>query len=176
VPDAARNGAGVPQLQAIHEAWRAVGDAVPIIADGGIKDDKDVFFALVCGASSVMLGSMLSGTDEAPGRVIEDPATREKRKIYRGMTSPQAVFEALYDEESGELDEALETPSEGQEIQVRYRGGVRGILHRVRGHLRSSVSYAGEESLADARRLVLENPSEYLIALSEASRRESYER
>jgi IMP dehydrogenase len=53
-----------------------VGDAVPIIADGGIRDDKDVFLALICGASSVMLGSMLSGTDEAPGSsLIEDPST-----------------------------------------------------------------------------------------------------
>jgi IMP dehydrogenase len=52
-----------------------VGDAVPIIADGGIRDDKDVFLALICGASSVMLGNMLSGTDEAPGSLIEDPST-----------------------------------------------------------------------------------------------------
>src|SRR5512134_1979705 len=66
--------AGVPQLQAIREAWCAVGDDTPIIADGGIKDDKDIFLALVCGASTVMMGSALSGTDEAPGRVIEDPA------------------------------------------------------------------------------------------------------
>src|SRR6185369_17578379 len=91
-------GAGVPQLQAIREAWCAVEDTVPIIADGGVREDKDVFMALVAGASVVMLGSMLSGTDEAPGQIIEDPGTGEKRKIYRGMTSPQAVLEALYDE------------------------------------------------------------------------------
>ena len=89
--------AGVPQLQAIRETWLAVRDSVPIIADGGIRDDKDIFLALICGASTVMLGSALSGTDEAPGRVIEDPATQMKKKIYRGMTSPEAVFEALYD-------------------------------------------------------------------------------
>src|SRR4029077_5021336 len=86
------------QLHALREVWCAVGDSVPVIADGGVRNDKDIFLALVCGASTVMLGSMLSGTDESPGRVIEDPGTREKRKIYRGMTSPQAVFEALYDE------------------------------------------------------------------------------
>ena len=92
-------GAGVPQLQAIREAWCAVEDTVPIIADGGVREDKDVFLALVAGASVVMLGSLLSGTDEAPGQIIEDPGTGEKRKIYRGMTSPQAVFRALYDDE-----------------------------------------------------------------------------
>ena len=169
--------AGVPQLQAIHEAWTAVGDDVPIIADGGVRNDKDLFLALVCGASSVMLGSMLSGTDEAPGRVIEEPSTREKRKIYRGMTSPQAVFQALYDDtDPGEVEQALDTPAEGQEIQVPYRGGVRDVLHRIRGHLRSAVSYAGEESLAAVREHVLASPSDHLIALSAAARRESFDR
>ena len=63
----------MPQLQAIREAWCAVGDAVPIIADGGVRDDKDLFLALVCGASVVMLGSLLSGTDEAPGQRDRGP-------------------------------------------------------------------------------------------------------
>ncbi len=169
--------AGVPQLQAVHEAWRAVGDAVPIIADGGVGDDKDVFLALVCGASSVMLGSLLSGTDEAPGRVIDDPATHQKRKIYRGMTSPQAVFEALYDDASPEdLNHALETPPEGQEVHVPYRGSVREVLQRIRGHLRSAVTYGGEMSLAAVQKKVLADPSSYLLPLSAAARRESYER
>jgi IMP dehydrogenase len=169
--------AGVPQLQAIREAWCAVGESVPIIADGGVKDDKDIFLALVCGASSVMLGSMLSGTDEAPGHVIEDPGTGEKRKIYRGMTSPQAVLQALYDAESAEAAEAaLDVPAEGQEIQIPYKGPVLDILRRIRGHLRSSISYAGRETLLDVRAQVLEDPLRYLIPLSEASRRESYDR
>jgi IMP dehydrogenase len=169
--------AGVPQLQALREVWCAVQDTVPIIADGGVKDDKDIFLALVCGASSVMLGSMLSGTDEAPGTVIEDPATREKQKIYRGMTSPQAVFEALYDPASPEdLEEALETPAEGQEMRVPYKGSVRSVLHRMRGHLRSAVSYGGCDRLAEVRARVIADPMKYLIPLSEASRRESYER
>ena len=72
--------AGVPQLQAIRETWEALGDATPIMADGGIKTDKDIFLALACGATTVMLGSALSGTDEAPGRVIEDPVTHTKKK------------------------------------------------------------------------------------------------
>jgi len=169
--------AGVPQLQAIREAWCAVEETVPIIADGGVKDDKDIFLALACGASSVMLGSMLSGTDESPGRVIEDPGTGQKRKIYRGMTSPQAVFEALYDDDSAEtIEAALDVPAEGQEVQIAYTGSVLDVLHRVRGHLRSAVSYGGTQALSEIRARVVADPLRYLIPLSPAARRESYER
>jgi IMP dehydrogenase len=169
--------AGVPQLQAIREAWCAVGEAVPLIADGGITADKDIFLALICGASAVMLGSLLAGTDEAPGTVIEDPATGQKTKIYRGMTSPQAVFQALYDlEDQTDLAEALQTPSEGQQTQVAYKGSVVSLLHRIRGHLQSAVSYAGGSSLAEVRERIMHDPLRYLIPLSEAARRESYER
>ena len=169
-------GAGVPQLQAVREAWCAVGETVPIIADGGVRDDKDVFLALICGASSVMLGSLLSGTDEAPGSVIEDPGTGEKRKIYRGMASPQAVLDALYSAEPREDALAVDVPAEGQEMQVPYRGSVVDILSRIRGHLRSAVSYAGEATLAAARTKVLPDPLRYLVPLSPAARDESYER
>ena len=116
-------GAGVPQLQAIREVWAAVGGEVPIMADGGVRHDKDIFLALACGADTVMLGSALSGTDEAPGRVIEDPATNTKKKIYRGMTSPEAVFESLYDTDEETLNTALETPPEGQERSEERRVG-----------------------------------------------------
>lgn len=168
--------AGVPQLQAIREAWCAVGEHVPIVADGGVTDDKDVFLALVCGASSVMVGSMLSGTDEAPGHVIEDPGTGEKRKIYRGMTSPQAVFEALYDESPEALEAGLDVPAEGQEVQIPYKGSVLAILNRIRGHLRSATSYGGAASLAEVRSRVVQEPLRYLIPLTAAARKESYDR
>jgi IMP dehydrogenase len=170
-------GAGVPQLQAVREAWCAVEDTMPIIADGGVREDKDVFLALVAGASAVMLGSLLSGTDEAPGHLIEDPGTGEKRKIYRGMTSPQAVFRALYDDEEPDaVEAALEVPAEGQEMQVPYRGSVVDTLRRIRGHLRSAVSYGGASSLAELRDRVLPDPLRYLVPLSAAARAESYER
>ena len=168
--------AGVPQLQAIREAWLAVGERVPIVADGGIKADKDAFLALACGASTVMMGSALSGTDEAPGTVIVDPASGQKKKIYRGMTSPQAVLNTLYGAEEEDVEAALDTPAEGQEIQVPYRGSVVDILKRIRGHLRSAVSYAGCAALAEARERILPDPAAWLVPLSEASRRESYER
>ncbi len=168
--------AGVPQLQAIHEAWQAVGDEIPIIADGGVKTDKDIFLALIAGASAVMLGSALSGTDEAPGHVIIDPVTHMKKKIYRGMTSPQAVVESLQENLGEDASQLLNTPAEGQEVQVPYKGSVIDVLNRIRGHLRSSVSYAGENQLALARAKVLQNPTHYLIPLSEASRIESFDR
>jgi IMP dehydrogenase/GMP reductase len=123
-----------------------------------------------------MLGSLLSGTDESPGTVILDPATGEKRKIYRGMTSPQAVFEALYDDASEDVEAALETPAEGQEVQVAYQGALRDLIQRFRGHLQSAVSYGGESSLAAVRAKVLAEPEAFLIPLSAASRRESFER
>jgi IMP dehydrogenase len=112
-------GAGVPQLQAVREAYLATEGKVPIIADGGVRDNKDLFLAVACGASTVMLGSLLSGTDEAPGLLVEEPATRQKMKIYRGMTSPEAVAEGAEDDE---LAEALRTPAEGQSVRVPYVG------------------------------------------------------
>jgi len=165
--------AGVPQLQAVREVYLATGGQVPVIADGGVRDDKDLFLAIACGASSVMLGSMLSGTDEAPGMVVEDPATRQKMKLYRGMTSPEAVVDGA---EEDELAEALRTPAEGQSVRVPYVGSVVGILSRIRGHLQSAVSYAGETTLAAAQEKIARDPARYLIPLSEASRRESFVR
>jgi IMP dehydrogenase len=120
---------------------------------------------------------MLAGTDEAPGHVIEDPGSRQKRKIYRGMTSPQAVLEALYDGGGPDaVDAAPGTPPEGQEVQIPYRGPVAAILHRIHGHLRSAVSYAGAASLAEVRERVLAEPLRYLVPLSAAARAESFER
>ena len=170
-------GCGIPQLQAVREVWCAIGDDIPIISDGGIKNDKDLFLAIACGASSVMLGGMLSGTDEAPGHIIIDPVTGQKKKLYRGMTSPEAVLEALYDaEDSQGLEELLSTPAEGQEMQVPYKGSVVDVLRRIRGHLASAVSYAGGKALCDVRTRIVHDPLRYLIPLSESSYRESYER
>jgi IMP dehydrogenase len=166
-------GAGVPQLQAVREAWLATEGRVPIIADGGVRDDKDLFLAVACGASTVMLGSLLSGTDEAPGMLVEDPATRQKMKLYRGMTSPEAIVDGT---EPDEAAEALRTPAEGQSVRVPYVGSVVGILARIRGHLQSAVSYAGESTLRAAHEKIARDPGRFLVPLSEASRRESFVR
>jgi len=93
-------GTGVPPLQAVREAWLGAEGKVPIIADGGVQNDKDIFLEIACGASAVMLGSLLAGTVESPGMVVEDPATRQKVKLYRGMTSPEAVADAAEDAEA----------------------------------------------------------------------------
>lgn len=167
-------GAGVPQLQAVREAWLGVEGKVPVIADGGVQNDKDIFLAIACGASAVMLGSLLAGTDESPGIVVEDPATRQKVKLYRGMTSPEAVMEGAATEE--EIAEALRTPAEGQSVRVPHVGSVVGILARLRGHLQSAVSYAGEKDLKSAQLKIAADPARFLIPLSEASRRESFVR
>ena len=171
-------GVGYPQLSAVLNCVEeAQKEDIPIIADGGIRYSGDIAKALASGADTVMLGSALSGTDEAPGRVIEDPATHTKKKIYRGMTSPEAVLESLYDsDDTDAVDAALYTPPEGQEIQVPYKGSVVDILQRIRGHLRSAVSYAGETSLSAAREKTLPDPLKFMVPLSESSRRESYER
>ena len=167
-------GAGVPQLQAIRETFLEVGQKIPIIADGGIKNDKDIVLAILCGASTVMLGSMLSGTDEAPGELIEDPVSKKKVKIYRGMTSPEAVFDGSDVQDS--LEERFNTPAEGQAIKVDYVGSVIDIIRRIKGHLQSAVSYAGESNLWNAHDKVSNLPENYLVRLSEASKRESFER
>ncbi len=165
--------AGVPQLQAIREVFIAVGEQIPVIADGGVRNDKDIFLAIICGASSVMLGSILSGTDESPGRVIEDPRTRQKKKIYRGMTSPEAVLGFSSDED---VEDKLRTPAEGQENEVPYVGSVVQVLERIQGHLQSAVSYAGENNLKAAHRKIALRPEDFLISLSEASKTESFQR
>ncbi len=158
---------GVPQLEAIRAAWSTVGGQVPIICDGGIRRHGQIALALLTGASSVMLGSFFAGTDEAPGRVITDPATKTKFKIYRGMTSPEVKIEG-----DGDRPQNIE----GQSSRVPYVGSVKDILTSIRQNLQSAVSYAGESNLASARSKIAANPQEYLIPLSVASREESYVR
>lgn len=166
-------GAGIPQMQAIREAYLATNGKIPIIADGGIKNDKDIFMAIAAGASTVMLGSMLSGTDESPGFITDDPITKQRVKIYRGMTSPEAVAD---NSNSDNLDEALSTPQEGQSVKVPYVGSIISVINRISGHLRSAVSYAGEKTLYDAHKKIAQNPQDFLIRLSAASQKESFDR
>ncbi|MEX2052610.1 MAG: IMP dehydrogenase, partial [Candidatus Paceibacterota bacterium] len=167
-------GAGVPQLQAIRAVFVATGGQIPIIADGGMENDKDIFLSIAFGgASSVMIGGMFAGTDESPGPILLNPATKLKYKVYRGMTSPEAVMDAHSTED---LEDRLGTPAEGQLKEIPYVGSVVGILKRIRGHVQSSVSYAGESNLADAYKKMSQEPEKFLIPLSEAARIESFHR
>jgi IMP dehydrogenase len=140
-------GYGVPQLTAIGECFKA-GQAlsVPIIADGGIRTSGDIAKAIAAGASAVMLGNLLAGTEESPGASVVRGGRRYK--IVRGMASLSANVErktvdqgAVEDEEWGEI------VPEGVEAVVPYRGEVAESLHQLVGGLRSSMSYAGAQTI-----------------------------
>jgi IMP dehydrogenase len=173
---------GVPQLQALVECRLAVGPDLPLVADGGITRDGALALALLCG-DTAMLGSAFAGTQETPGDVVQKPvllpetqrAVRVPFKVLRGMASIGAIRDRLDLEDAEQADvEAL--GAEGLEIAVPARGSVRPILQEMVKHLCSSVSYAGAGSLAELRALFWKDPGHYLIRLSAAARRESYER
>jgi IMP dehydrogenase len=174
---------GVPQAQALAECRLAVGDGVPLIADGGIARDGALILALLLGGDTVMLGSAFAGTAEAPGEIVQRPvflpeAQRTVRvpfKVLRGMASIGAIKDRLDIEDAAAIDlEAI--GAEGLETSVPARGSVRTVIHDMLRHLCSAVSYGGAESLGELRRLFWSDPERYLIRLSAAARRESYER
>lgn len=143
-------GFGVPQLTAIaecSEAGRKMG--VPIIADGGIRNSGDMVKALAAGASSVMLGSMLAGTEESPGA----PVVRDGRryKVVRGMASLSANVERRSIDGKGEVAEEdwAEVVPEGVEAVVPFRGAAADIIYQMVGGLRSGLSYAGARSIEE---------------------------
>lgn len=142
-------GFGVPQLTAVAECaeeGRRLG--VPIIADGGIRNSGDITKALAAGASTVMLGSLLAGTDQSPGA----PVVRNGRryKLVRGMASLSAnVARKEVEKEAVDEDELTEVIPEGVEAVVPDRGDVFDILHQLIGGLRSGMSYCGAETLEE---------------------------
>ncbi len=143
-------GAGVPQLTAIAEcaqAGREIG--IPIIADGGIRHSGDVTKALAAGASTVMLGSLLAGTDESPGATVIRGGRRYK--IVRGMASLTANIARKEIEKQGEVDpdEWEKVVPEGVEAIVDYKGGVAEVLHQLVGGLRSGMTYAGAATIEE---------------------------
>jgi IMP dehydrogenase len=140
-------GFGVPQLTAVAECaeeGRRLG--VPVIADGGMRNSGDITKALAAGASTVMLGSLLAGTDQSPGA----PVVRNGRryKLVRGMASLTAnVARKEIEKEAIDEDELTEVIPEGVEAVVPDRGDVFDILHQLLGGLRSGMSYCGAETL-----------------------------
>ena len=143
-------GFGVPQLTAIMEAARACKDVGrgEIIADGGIRGSGDFIKALAAGAQAVMIGSLVAGTDEAPGRTFTKNG--KKYKAIRGMASLSANIER---KKIGKLPVVEETfdriVPEGVEAVVPYRGAVSEIIYQMLGGLRSGLSYCGAHDLAD---------------------------
>ena len=140
-------GYGVPQLTAIAECFKAAQAlGVPIIADGGIRSSGDIAKAIAAGASTVMLGGLLAGTEESPGASVVRGGRRYK--IVRGMASLSANVERkTVDQGSVEDEEWGEIVPEGVEAVVPYRGEVADSLYQLVGGLRSSMSYAGAETI-----------------------------
>ncbi len=159
-------GIGVPQLTAIMDAVIGAGD-VPIIADGGIKYSGDIVKAIGAGASTVMMGSMLAGTEESPGESIL--AEGRRFKMIRGMGSLSAMQDGSADRyfQDGEMTSKKFVP-EGIEGRVPYKGPVSDVLYQMVGGLRSGMGYSGTATL-DALRTEAE-----FVRITAAGLRESH--
>lgn len=140
-------GVGMPQLTAVYEAARAVeGMGVPIIADGGIRFSGDIAKAIAGGASTVMIGSMLAGTDEAPGEVIIFEG--RKFKTYRGMGSLEAMEDGSKDRYFQDAeDDIKKLVPEGIVGRVPFKGSVAEILYQMVGGLKAGMGYCGAGSI-----------------------------
>ncbi len=139
-------GVGVPQISAIDDcAAEGAKHGVPVIADGGIKYSGDVAKALAVGASAVMMGSALAGTEESPGEVILSQG--RKYKSYRGMGSIGAMTKGSTDRYFQEGTAADKLVPEGIEGMVPYRGTISDIIHQFVGGLRSSMGYLGSKDI-----------------------------
>ncbi len=139
-------GIGVPQITAIYEAAR-VGQEfdIPIVADGGIKYSGDLTKAIAAGASVVMLGSLLAGTEESPGEF--EIYQGRKYKVYRGMGSLGAMKEGSRDRYFQEHEEKL--VPEGIEGRVPYRGTVSDMVFQLIGGLRAGMGYCGVKDIEE---------------------------
>ncbi len=144
-------GAGVPQITAVMECARATEQFdVPIISDGGIKFSGDVTKALAAGASSVMIGSLFAGTDEAPGETIL--YQNRTYKAYRGMGSIGAMQQGSKDRYFQEdADEVSKLVPEGIEGKVPYKGSLSAMIPQLVGGLRSGMGLTGSRSVEDLR-------------------------
>jgi IMP dehydrogenase len=139
-------GVGVPQISAIDEVAQIANPlGVPVIADGGIRFSGDVAKALAVGASSIMLGSALAGTYEAPGEMILFNGRQFKE--YRGMGSIGAMTKGSTDRYFQEGTAADKLVPEGIEGRVPYRGKIESVVHQMIGGLRASMGYCGSESI-----------------------------
>jgi len=141
-------GSGVPQLTAVMDCAKIGKDyGIPIISDGGTRTSGDATKALAAGASSVMIGSMLGGTDESPGTVLTKNGKRFK--VYRGMASLAASI-GRKSKETGSIsldDDLNDYVAEGVEAMVPYKGTVTDILKQLTGGVRSGLSYCGAHTI-----------------------------
>jgi IMP dehydrogenase len=161
-------GVGVPQITAVDECSRAAAaHGIPIISDGGIKYSGDVVKALAAGASSVMIGSLLAGTEEAPGEVILYQG--RSYKSYRGMGSIGAMKEGSRDRYfQADIAEAEKLVPEGIEGRVPYKGPLSMNVFQLVGGLRSGMGYVGARTIPDLRQKAR------FIRISQAGLKESH--
>jgi len=162
------SGAGIPQITAIADVYKISKEKdIPLIADGGIKYSGDITKAIAAGASSVMLGNLLAGTDESPGEVVIYQG--RSYKIYRGMGSVEAMKEGGRDRYSQDLPltESKLVP-EGIEGRVPYKGSVANIIQMMVGGLKAGMGYAGTKSINE-----LQKEGKF-IKISPAGTRESH--
>ena len=139
-------GVGVPQLSAVYEACKAVGGSVPIIADGGIRFSGDFVKAIAAGASSIMVGSMLAGTEEAPGEVIIYEG--RKFKSYRGMGSLEAMEDGSKDRYFQDAeDDIKKLVPEGIVGRVPFKGKVEEVVYQMVGGLKAGMGYCGAANI-----------------------------
>ena len=140
-------GVGVPQLSAVYESAKAIkGSGVPVIADGGIRFSGDVVKALAGGGNSVMIGSLLAGTEEAPGEVIIYEG--RKFKSYRGMGSVEAMEEGSKDRYFQDAeDDIKKLVPEGIVGRVPYKGLVSEVLYQLVGGLKAGMGYCGASTI-----------------------------
>jgi IMP dehydrogenase len=162
------SGSGVPQITAISESFRAAQDTgVPIIADGGIKYSGDVTKAIAAGADTVMIGSLLAGTDESPGEIILYQG--RNFKSYRGMGSLAAMKQGSrdrYGQESEESESKL--VPEGIEGRVTYKGSLAGLIAQLVGGLRAGMGYTGCRNIRELQQ------SAQFMKITAASLKESH--
>jgi IMP dehydrogenase len=140
-------GVGLPQLSAVYEASKALkGSGVPVIADGGIRFSGDIVKALAAGADSVMIGSLLAGTDEAPGEMIIYEG--RKFKSYRGMGSLEAMEVGSKDRYFQDVeDDIKKLVPEGISGRVPFKGLVSEVLYQMVGGLRAGMGYCGAKNI-----------------------------
>ncbi|MBL8287112.1 MAG: IMP dehydrogenase, partial [Rubrivivax sp.] len=164
-------GVGVPQITAIDNVATALrGSGVPLVADGGIRYSGDIAKAIAAGASTVMMGGMFAGTEEAPGETILYQG--RTYKSYRGMGSlgamSQGSADRYFQEDGGNNPNTAKLVPEGIEGQVPYKGTVVAILFQMAGGLRASMHYCGCASIAE-----MQQRAEF-VEISSAGMRESH--
>ena len=159
-------GVGVPQVTAIAMVAEALQDRIPLIADGGIRYSGDIGKAIVAGASTVMVGGLFAGTEEAPGEA--ELFQGRSYKSYRGMGSLGAMELGSKDRYFQDSSDADKLVPEGIEGRVPYRGPLGGVVHQLAGGLRATMGYVGCATIEDLRK----KPS--FVRVTNAGARESH--